>query len=223
VPNGPSRQSVMRKAAAAQLDPTQVSFLECHSTATSLVPIEINSVMEVYCNGRAQDRQLVLGAVKSNIGHLGKISAGLCKITLVLQKKQIPANLHFTKLNPKLRFGVHRTLYHGLADQLRDALLRDQLGQHQTRPPPPLRAVGAELGRSCGGAASSHASWTKPTKSCCSTPAAARSSRACALQASRSHPDPGKGENSSLLTTNRGAPVRGQGSIYGYRPGQPVR
>ena len=67
-------------------------------------PIEVNSIARVYGQNRAVDNPLYLSAVKSNIGHLEGASgiAGIIKVALSLQHKQIAKTLHHHKTNPKI-------------------------------------------------------------------------------------------------------------------------
>ncbi|MCK6562456.1 SDR family NAD(P)-dependent oxidoreductase [bacterium] len=103
-PNGPAQEAVMRAALAnAGVAPHEVQYLEAHGTGTSLGdPIEVRALGNVLREGRDADHPLVLGSVKTNFGHLEAAAgiAGLIKVVLALQHGEIPAHLHFTKLNP---------------------------------------------------------------------------------------------------------------------------
>ena len=109
-PNGPAQEAVMRAALRdGQVKPGDVGFVETHGTGTSLGdPIEVEALDAVY-GGRAgaADLACVLGAVKTNFGHLEAAAgvAGLIKTVLVLERGAIPRNLNFERLNPQIRLG----------------------------------------------------------------------------------------------------------------------
>ncbi|MBP5971179.1 SDR family NAD(P)-dependent oxidoreductase [Brasilonema sp. CT11] len=103
-PNGPSQQAVIRQALAnAKIAPHQVDYVEAHGTGTSLGdPIEVGALGAVFSQDRPSERPLIIGSVKTNIGHL-EAAAGissLIKVVLCLQHQEIPANLHFQQPNP---------------------------------------------------------------------------------------------------------------------------
>lgn len=94
----------------AHIDPTTVGYIECHGTGTSLGdPIEIQGLKKAfsdlykkYQKGPVENAHCGLGTVKSNIGHL-EIAAGIAgvlKVVLAIQHKQIPASLHLEEINP---------------------------------------------------------------------------------------------------------------------------
>ena len=107
VPNGSAQQALIRQALAqAQVQPAQVSYVETHGTGTALGdPIEVNALGAVFsADLRRHGPPLVLGAVKTNIGHPEAAAgmAGLIKTLLALRHQQIPANLHFQQPNPQI-------------------------------------------------------------------------------------------------------------------------
>ncbi|HET9626245.1 MAG TPA: SDR family NAD(P)-dependent oxidoreductase, partial [Kofleriaceae bacterium] len=105
-PNGPAQQVVVRDALArAGVAAETVDYIEAHGTGTPLGdPIEMGALTAVFCKGRPADRPLVVGSVKTNIGHLEGAAgiAGLIKVLLALEHGEIPRHLHFQKLNPHL-------------------------------------------------------------------------------------------------------------------------
>ncbi|MYF24779.1 MAG: SDR family NAD(P)-dependent oxidoreductase [Nitrospira sp. SB0678_bin_10] len=106
VPNTPALEEVMETALSdAEISPLEVDYLEAHGTGTEVGdPIEINAVAAVYGKGRTADRPLLIGSVKTNIGHLESAAgvAGVIKAALVLKRGVIPKHLHFRNPNPSL-------------------------------------------------------------------------------------------------------------------------
>jgi 3-oxoacyl-(acyl-carrier-protein) synthase/acyl carrier protein len=103
-PNGPAQQAVISEALnMGGVDPTDVSYLECHGTGTSLGdPIEVGAAGAVL--GRGRTKPLILGSVKAVIGHLEAAAgiSGLTKILMCMRHEEIPPQIHFTKLNPMI-------------------------------------------------------------------------------------------------------------------------
>jgi len=102
-PHGPSQQAVIRRALAdAGVSPADLSYVEAHGTGTPLGdPIEVQSLRAVLEGDEAPER-CYLGSVKTNVGHLEAAAgvAGLIKVVLALQHRELPPHLHFQELNP---------------------------------------------------------------------------------------------------------------------------
>jgi acyl transferase domain-containing protein/SAM-dependent methyltransferase len=109
VPNGPAQQTLLREALAnAGVRPDEVTYLEAHGTGTSLGdPIEMQALAAVFGADRDPGRPLVVGSIKTNMGHLEAAAgiAGLAKVVLSLQHGEIPPHLHLNTLNPHITLG----------------------------------------------------------------------------------------------------------------------
>ena len=103
VPNGRAQQRVIREALdRAGVAPGAVDYLEAHGGGSTLGdPIEVQAAAAVYGEGREADRPLLIGSVKTNIGHLESAAgiAGLIKIMLSMKQGVIPKHLHFQTPN----------------------------------------------------------------------------------------------------------------------------
>ncbi|KAE9567271.1 Highly reducing polyketide synthase alt5 [Colletotrichum fructicola] len=104
----------------AGLDPSVTRFFEAHGTGTPVGdPIEASAIAQVFSKYRSPEEPLIVGAVKSNIGHLEGAAgiAGLIKAVQVLETGVIPPNIWFEKANPKilpewhLKFPTETTLW----------------------------------------------------------------------------------------------------------------
>ena len=106
VPSGPSQERAMEEALArAGLSPSETDYLEAHGTGTVVGdPIEVTAAAAVYGRGRKAERPLLIGSVKTNIGHLGAAAgvAGLIKTVLAMKHGVIPRHLNFKNPNPRL-------------------------------------------------------------------------------------------------------------------------
>jgi myxalamid-type polyketide synthase MxaB len=105
VPSGPAQQTLIRQALGnAGLKPSEVSYVEAHGTGTAVGdPIEVGALASVFAE---RSRPLLIGSVKSNVGHL-EWAAGVCgliKAILALRHGQIPASLHLKTPNPHLEW-----------------------------------------------------------------------------------------------------------------------
>lgn len=105
-PSAFAQQDVIERALRdAEVEPADVSYLEAHGTGTALGdPVEVAAIAAAYGRGRGKDRPLVLGSLKTNIGHAESAAGigGLLKVILSLQHERIPPHLHFEKPNPHL-------------------------------------------------------------------------------------------------------------------------
>jgi len=103
-PNGPAQEAVIRAALAnAGVAPDEIGYVETHGTGTPLGdPIELGALQAVFAPTRAAARPLLVGAVKTNIGHTEANAglAGVAKTVLALQRASIPRTLHFNEGNP---------------------------------------------------------------------------------------------------------------------------
>lgn len=105
-PNGRAQSAVIRKALEdAGLGPDAVSYVDAHGTGTALGdPIEMQALAEVFATGRTKSEPLLVGSVKTNIGHL-EAAAGvssLIKVILALRHQRIPMHRNFATLNPHI-------------------------------------------------------------------------------------------------------------------------
>jgi malonyl CoA-acyl carrier protein transacylase len=106
VPNGLAQQVLIRKALAnAGVQPAQVSYVEAHGTGTFLGdPIEVRALGAVLGEGRSENKRLIIGSAKTNLGHLDSAAGvvGLIKVVLSLHHEEIPPHLHFKEINPHI-------------------------------------------------------------------------------------------------------------------------
>ncbi|MFI5680210.1 SDR family NAD(P)-dependent oxidoreductase [Streptomyces cellulosae] len=107
-PNPVAQEAVLRSALRdADVDAAAVGYVEAHGTGTLLGdPIEAGALGAVLGRGRPADRPLLIGSVKSNLGHLEGAAGivGLIKTVLSLHHGKLPASLHFQRPNPHIDF-----------------------------------------------------------------------------------------------------------------------
>ncbi|KAF4335841.1 polyketide synthase [Fusarium beomiforme] len=92
---------------SAGLKFSQTGYVECHGTGTKAGDWrELKAISESLCTVRDIDNPIVVGSIKTNIGHLEGAAgvAGLIKGVLVLEHAKIPPNINFEKPNPDIDF-----------------------------------------------------------------------------------------------------------------------
>ncbi|HEY6646106.1 MAG TPA: polyketide synthase Pks13, partial [Mycobacterium sp.] len=111
-PNPDAQAEVLRTAYKdAGINPRDVDYIEAHGTGTILGdPIEADALGRVVGRGRPTDKPALLGAVKSNVGHLESAAgaASLAKMALALANDKIPPSINYTGPNPYIDFEAVR-------------------------------------------------------------------------------------------------------------------
>uniref|UniRef100_T1K1R7 Uncharacterized protein n=1 Tax=Tetranychus urticae TaxID=32264 RepID=T1K1R7_TETUR len=107
------RQLMYETYTEVGLDPTKVSYVEAHTTGTQAGdPVEMKAIHDVFCINRDKSKPLMIGCLKSNMGH-SEAASGLCatiKANCIFQKGLIPGNLHFSKPNPRIEGLMNETI-----------------------------------------------------------------------------------------------------------------
>lgn len=113
-PNASAQQGVIREALSqAGVAPSELTYFEAHGTGTSIGdPIEVEAIKNVLGKAAPDGLPCLLGSVKANVGHMENASgmASLGKVLMCLQHNEIPGQLHFRKLNPRISLEGTRML-----------------------------------------------------------------------------------------------------------------
>ncbi|MEY9926332.1 acyl transferase domain-containing protein/thioesterase domain-containing protein [Catenulispora sp. GP43] len=108
-PNGASQRALLSEIYARDgvTVPTEVDYVEAHGTGTALGdPVEVGALGAAMGCGRDPDRPLLIGSVKTNLGHLEAAAGitGLVKTVLALHHSELPPILHFERPNGHVDF-----------------------------------------------------------------------------------------------------------------------
>jgi polyketide synthase PksN len=108
VPNPQAQAGAISRALAeSKTDPRSISYIEAHGTGTKLGdPIEIAALSKAFRSYTEENGFCLIGSAKSNIGHCESAAgiAGLTKVLLQMQHRQIVPSLHSAQLNPHIDF-----------------------------------------------------------------------------------------------------------------------
>ena len=106
MPNGSAQEALIQKAyTEAGLDPKTTGYVEAHGTGTAVGDaVEAEAIAAVFSKGRQSDSPVMVGSIKTNIGHTEGTAgmAGLIKTTLMLEKGKILPNYDFKKLSDRM-------------------------------------------------------------------------------------------------------------------------
>ncbi|RDW91779.1 polyketide synthase-nonribosomal peptide synthetase [Coleophoma crateriformis] len=108
LPSADGQEAVIRKAyykAGLGHVYNETAYVECHGTGTPVGdPIEVEAVSRVF-KRRTVDSPLLIGSVKTNLGHSEAASgfSSMFKVALALEKGSIPATIGVRNVNPKIK------------------------------------------------------------------------------------------------------------------------
>lgn len=99
-------EAIFRALADADTDPSEISYVETHGTATPIGdPIEMEGLHDAF-GEQSEKHFCAIGSIKSNMGHLTAAAgaAGFIKTILALNHQQLPPSLGFSNPNPAIDF-----------------------------------------------------------------------------------------------------------------------
>ncbi|KAJ5135703.1 Acyl transferase/acyl hydrolase/lysophospholipase [Penicillium bovifimosum] len=106
MPNGKAQEALIRQVyKEARIDPALVGFVEAHGTGTKVGdPLEATALNAVFGKGRTPRQPLLVGSVKSNIGHTEGTSGivSVIKTALALERGFVPPNCNYEKTNEEI-------------------------------------------------------------------------------------------------------------------------
>ena len=111
-PNAEAQRALLAQvyAEGGPVVPAELDYVETHGTGTALGdPVEAGALGSVLGAGRAPDQPLLIGSVKTNLGHLEAAAgiAGLVKTVLALHHGNVPPQLHFSEPSPHIDFDAN--------------------------------------------------------------------------------------------------------------------
>jgi acyl transferase domain-containing protein/NADPH:quinone reductase-like Zn-dependent oxidoreductase/NAD(P)-dependent dehydrogenase (short-subunit alcohol dehydrogenase family)/acyl carrier protein len=108
LPSGDAQERLLREVyARAEVAAGDVTYVEAHGTGTRVGdPIECGAIGRVLGTAHSPDKPLLIGSIKSNIGHMETAAGfgGLAKALLSLEHGALPPSLHFETPHPDIDF-----------------------------------------------------------------------------------------------------------------------
>lgn len=108
VPSASAQAALLTSAyKTAGIDVADIDYIEAHGTGTAVGdPIEARALSDALGKGRPNNTPLLIGSVKSNMGHLEAASgiAGMVKAIYSLNHRVVPATIGIKTLNKKIHF-----------------------------------------------------------------------------------------------------------------------
>jgi phthiocerol/phenolphthiocerol synthesis type-I polyketide synthase C len=108
VPSAAAQATLLTNAyRRARIHPEEIDYIEAHGTGTAVGdPIEARALSDALAKHRSSSKPLLIGSVKSNVGHLEAASgiAGLIKALYCLRHRTIPAHIGMETPNPNIPF-----------------------------------------------------------------------------------------------------------------------
>ncbi|MFE2077710.1 type I polyketide synthase [Streptomyces misionensis] len=104
-PNGAAQEQVMRSALArCRLTPGDIHYVEAHGTGTALGdPTEMDAISDVFAKSHTRERPVLVGSLKTNIGHMEGAAGVGSLIKAVLQLRERTVFPHLNLVTPSRR------------------------------------------------------------------------------------------------------------------------
>ncbi|KAJ5484831.1 hypothetical protein N7539_004819 [Penicillium diatomitis] len=109
MPNSLAQEELIRRVyEEAQIDPAETGYVEAHGTGTTVGdPAEARALSAALCNGKNRQSPLLIGSVKSNVGHAEGASGiiAVIKTALILERGFVLPNCGVTRPNDEIPMG----------------------------------------------------------------------------------------------------------------------
>lgn len=107
-PNRRSQEELLLSACnSAGIKPEEVDYVETQGTGTPMGDaVEAGALSAVFCANRELGAPLLIGSVKTNLGHTETASGvtSIIKVALAMNHRMIPPSIHYRQPNPAIPF-----------------------------------------------------------------------------------------------------------------------